>query len=119
MIWQFLESALSVLFSFFLGGGVTFFVSKWKGGLKKERSLEEGVRCLLRGKLIDDHDKFMEKGYCPIYVKEAARRSYEAYHALGGNGIATKLFQDLLNLPESEQAKLSVGDEDGSCGPAL
>lgn len=59
--------------------------------------------CLLRGKIIDYHDKYTERGYCPLYVKESARRSYEAYHALGGNGIVTKLYSDLMSLPESEK----------------
>lgn len=98
-----ITSVISCLVSFFLGGGLTFFITKCKGGLKREKALEEGVKCLLRSKLIDYHDKYIERGYCPIYVKESARRSYDAYHNLGGNGVITKLFQDLMALPETEK----------------
>lgn len=102
-----ITSVVSCLVSFFLGGGLTFLASKYRGGLKREKSLEEGVKCLLRSKLIDDHDKYVERGFCPIYVKESARRSYEAYHSLGGNGVITKLFQDLMSLPETDERKPS------------
>ena len=103
-VWTLIiTSAISCMVSFFLGGLLAFFSAKWKGGLKREKAMQEGVKCLLRGKLIDYHDKYTERGYCPIYVKESARRSYEAYHALGGNGVITKLYDDLMALPESEK----------------
>ena len=103
-VWtMIITSAISCMVSFFLGGLLTIFSKKWKGGLKREKAMQDGVKCLLRGKLIDYHDKYTERGYCPIYVKESARRSYEAYHALGGNGVVTKLYDDLMALPESEK----------------
>lgn len=102
-----LPSLISCLVSFVLGGALTFFAAKCKGVFKRERALEEGLKCLLRSKLIDFHEKYTERGYCPIYVKEAARRSYEAYHNLGGNGVVTKLFRDLMELPETDPVDLS------------
>lgn len=98
-----LTSVISCVVSFLLGGILAFIAARFKGGVKREKALQEGVMCLLRGKLIDYHDKYTERGYCPIYVKESARRSYEAYHALGGNGIITKLYSDLMSLPECER----------------
>lgn len=102
-VWTLIiTSVISCMVSFFLGGLLAMLSAKWKGGLRREKAMQEGVKCLLRGKLIDYHDKYTDRGYCPIYVKESARRSYEAYHALGGNGVVTKLYEDLMALPESE-----------------
>ena len=98
-----LTSVISCTVSFVFGGLFTQLSGRIKGGAKREKAMQEGVKCLLRGKLIDYHDTYTERGYCPIYVKESARRSYEAYHALGGNGVVTKLFTDLMALPESER----------------
>ena len=67
------------------------------------------MQSLLRNQLIEYHDKYTERGYCPIYAKEAARRSYEAYHNLGGNGVITKLFNDIMALPESASEKEREG----------
>ena len=103
-IWVIIvTSAVSCLVSFFLGGVLAYFAARFKGGFKREKALQEGVKGLLRSMLIDYHDKYMERGYCPIYVKESARRSYEAYHELGGNGVISKLYGDLMALPETEK----------------
>lgn len=93
--------------SFFLGGLATFVIAKYKGLIKHEKALSDGVQSLLRNQLIEYHDKYTAKGYCPIYAKEAARRCYEAYHALGGNGVITKLYNDIMELPEEAPKKTS------------
>lgn len=68
---------------------------------KRMTAMENGLQSLLRAEIIRANDKYTGQGFCPIYAKEALRRSYEAYHALGGNDIATKLYEDCLKLPES------------------
>lgn len=98
-----ITSVISCLISFFLGGGLTWSIARLKGGVKREKALEDGLKSLLRGKLIDYHDKYTERGYCPIYAKESARRSYEAYRDLGGNGVITQLYEALMALPVSDK----------------
>ena len=100
-----ISAIISCVVSFFVGGGLTAIFAKVKGLAKREEALVEGVRGLLRSQLIEYHDKYMERGYCPVYAKEAARRSYEAYHELGGNGVITKLYNDIIALPESKEEK--------------
>ena len=41
----------------------------------------------------------MDKGYCPIYARDALDRVYESYHALGGNGTMTDLYKQTIALP--------------------
>lgn len=90
--------------SFVLGGIATYAIAKYKLVIKRQQALSDGVQSLLRNQLIEYHDKYTERGFCPIYAKEAARRSYEAYHALGGNGVITKLYNDIMALPEEDPA---------------
>lgn len=68
---------------------------------KRNDALENGVQCLLRAEIIREHKEYVTKGYCPIYAKDSLKRSYKAYHDLGGNDVATKLYEDVINLPES------------------
>lgn len=98
-------SIISCVVSFFLGGVLTAFVAKWKKIASQNKALQEGLKSLLRDRLIEYHNKYIDLGYCPIYAKEVARGCYEAYHALGGNGIATKLYEDIVDLPEEEKKK--------------
>lgn len=69
---------------------------------KREQAIVNGLQSLLRSEIIRSHDKYMEQGFCPVYAKEALKRSYEAYHDLDGNDVATKLYNDSMNLPENE-----------------
>lgn len=75
-----------------------------------EENIENGLQCLLRAEIIRAHDKYTARGYCPIYAKESLRRAYTAYHNLGGNDIATALYNDCISLPE--QLREEIDDED-------
>ncbi len=65
---------------------------------ERTEQLEAGVQCLLRAEIIRSHEKYMERGKCPIYAREALTRAYQAYHALGGNDVSTDLYHDLMEL---------------------
>ena len=64
------------------------------------KAIKLGLQCLLRAEIIRSHDKYTDRKYCPIYAKESIKRAYEAYHNLGGNDVATKLYNTLLDMPE-------------------
>ena len=68
---------------------------------ERTEQLEAGVQCLLRAEIIRSHEKYTERGECPIYAQEALTRAYKAYHALGGNDVATELYNDLMELPNN------------------
>lgn len=62
-------------------------------------NVENGSQALLRIEIIRSHDKYMDKKYCPVYAKESLSRAYAAYHALGGNDVATELYHQVIELP--------------------
>lgn len=84
---------------FVCGGAVTWAVTYIKLRKRRDSALEDGVQCLLRAEIIRSHDKYNEKGYCPIYAKEALKRAYAAYHDLHGNDVATQLYNQTMALP--------------------
>lgn len=53
---------------------------------------------LLRVQLINYHDKYMKKGEIPSYAYQNFCEMYDAYHALGGNGMVTKMYEDIKDL---------------------
>lgn len=81
------------------GGMLTWAVTYIKLRKKRDSALEDGVQCLLRAEIIRNHDKYIDKGYCPIYAKEALKRAYAAYHELHGNDVATQLYNEVMALP--------------------
>lgn len=67
---------------------------------KYEKHIEDGVQCLLRAEIIRSNEKYTARRYCPVYAKESLKRVYTAYHNLGGNDVATHLYDELMELPE-------------------
>lgn len=67
---------------------------------RKNDALMMGVQSLLRESIVSNYNKYQDRDFCPIYAKESIKRAYEAYHDLGGNDVATKLYHTLLDMPE-------------------
>ena len=67
---------------------------------RKSNAINDGIQALLRDRIIQAYNHYQDKGYCPIYGKENVKRMYDAYHELGGNDVATKLKDTLLDMPE-------------------
>lgn len=66
---------------------------------EKNEAIAEGVQSLLRESIVSNYNRYNERGYCPIYAKESVKKLYKAYHDLGGNDVATKLYKELLEMP--------------------
>lgn len=66
---------------------------------KKDRDANsKGTMLLLRVQLIEYHAKYMQLGEIPSYAYENFCEMYEAYHELGGNGMVTKMKQEIDEL---------------------
>ena len=66
---------------------------------KKDRDANtRGTMLLLRVQLIEHHDKYMKLGEIPSYAYENFEEMYEAYHKLGGNGMITKMKEEIEEL---------------------
>ena len=57
-----------------------------------------GTMLLLRVQMIEYHDKYVAQGYIPSYAYENFCEMYEAYHELGGNGMITHMFDEIMEL---------------------
>ena len=66
---------------------------------KKDRDANsKGTMLLLRVQLIEYHDRYMAQGDIPSYAYENFEEMYKAYHALGGNGMITKMHEEIHAL---------------------
>lgn len=66
---------------------------------KKERDANSrGTMLLLRVQLIEYHDKYVALGEIPSYAYDNFVEMYDAYHALGGNGMATKMYEEIKSI---------------------
>ena len=58
----------------------------------------KGTMLLLRVQLIEYHSKYTTLGDIPSYAYQNFCEMYDAYHALGGNGMVTKMKQEIEEL---------------------
>lgn len=66
---------------------------------KKDRDANSrGTMLLLRVQLIEYHDRYTKIGNIPSYAYQNFIEMYEAYHELGGNGMITKMKEEIEEL---------------------
>ena len=90
------------LVPFICGGAISLcgtVLAMWKTKRKRQRAVEDGLQCLLRAEIIRSYEKYSERGFAPVYAKEALRRVYISYHTLEGNDVATDLYNKTMALP--------------------
>lgn len=94
-----LELILKWAVPFLCGAAVTFAGTM----LIRQKAIKDGLQCLLRAEIIRSYEKYDERGECPLYAKEALTRAYNAYHALGGNDVATELYHEIIEFPNEKK----------------
>nr|DAV19437.1 MAG TPA: hypothetical protein [Bacteriophage sp.] len=77
--------------------------------IEAEKQLREknskGTMLLLRAQLIEYHDKYIELGEIPSYIYDNSNDMYDVYHSLGGNGMVTKMKQEIEELHLKKEGK--------------
>lgn len=83
-------------------------ISRRQDKVKAELSaIKLGLRISLRSDLVNMHRRYVVEGRpCPVPEKDRADETYKAYHALGGNGTGTVLWQQIM-----EEAKVGGSKE--------
>lgn len=95
------EIALPVILTSFMGY-IVWLLKKQKNDRDAN---SRGTMMLLRVQLFEYHTKYMALGEIPSYAYENFLEMYEAYHQLGGNGVATKMKNEIeeLHLKQKER----------------
>ena len=86
-------------------GWAGFRINKYRK-LEEEREKKEKARDILqlavaRSMLIRECNRYVDKGYAPLYAIASIAEMYTAYHTLGGNGAVTGIYNEFLNLPHN------------------
>ena len=113
-----LSTALNFVLTGLLGSLSTWVAMRMRAMSKRQdeaerRQREElaaikaGMVCSLRADLVDMHRRYVVDGVpCPVSEKDRMDETYHAYHALGGNGTGTVLWQQVM-----EEAKVGGSKE--------
>ena len=105
-----MDPITSTLLTAAISAVVSSLVAILKAGGKKaierteaEKAFDEamraGMRALLWRELQVIHAHAMAQGGLTVAERRHLESVYSAYHALGGNGTGTRLFEDAMNMP--------------------
>ncbi|RBP98451.1 hypothetical protein CRD60_00880 [Bifidobacterium aemilianum] len=65
----------------------------------KAQAMEAGMRAILKSELLAIHRVYVQAPSpppIPVEVMDQADQIYRAYHALGGNGTGTHLYEEIM-----------------------
>lgn len=72
---------------------------KEKKKSQHEAAMENGLVCILRKHLMDEHEKWTKLEYITSHALENGLAMYAAYKALGGNGMIDHMEEEIQELP--------------------
>ena len=107
-LWQ---TFLTALISGFAGWLIASLRARAESQHRKEqesdkqlKALEDGVRALLHDRLFSFYTQYESAESIPSKTWSEIEQMYHAYHALGGNGTGTRLYDLLKTKPlQSEE----------------
>lgn len=98
---EFLLQTYTIILPIVLG----YIVWLLKQQKKDKDANSKGTMLLLRVQLIEYHDKYMKIGEIPFYAYDNFVEMYNAYHALGGNGMVTKMYNEIQEIHLKNRGK--------------
>lgn len=69
----------------------------------EQEAIRDGMRSLLRRQITLDCETAFRDGWCSVNTRTSIEDMYNAYHALGGNGVVTGLRNQMLQLPTEKK----------------
>ena len=66
-------------------------------------AISNGVKSLLRSNIMKIHHGCVRIGSITTVEREVLQRDYDAYRGLNGNGVATALYEEAMDLPTKER----------------
>lgn len=67
--------------------------------IEDQKILKLAMQAMLRDRLIQSYNYFIEKGCCAIHDRDNVINMYNQYHNLGANGVIDGLMYELMELP--------------------
>lgn len=77
----------------------TYLCKQTKKNRDDTKAVKHGVQALLRAQMIEDYNKWSERGYAPIYARQNFENCWKHYHSLAANGVMDDIHNKFLCLP--------------------
>lgn len=102
LVEAYLIQVFSVVLNIVLLYGFRKYTERQRKTELKQQAIENGLRSLLRDRIVQSCVKYTKQGNVPLDELENVTGMFEAYKGLDGNGAAEAIYKRFLNLPTVE-----------------
>ena len=99
---SYLIQLFSVVLNIILLYGFKNYISKQKETERRQNAIENGLRSLLRDRIIQSCFKYTKQGHVPIEELDNVTAMFNAYKDLNGNGATEAIYNRFLTIPTIE-----------------
>lgn len=99
MVEQYIVQLFSVVINIVLLYAFNKYNDRQKESYKKQVAVENGLRSLLRDRIIHCSLHHIKQGHVTVEDVDNVTSLYNAYKDLGGNGAVKNVYNQLLSLP--------------------
>jgi hypothetical protein len=93
---EWIDLAIGTLITTFVGGTIAAFKKLYS----RQKNVNAGLQALLYDRIFTLGRECEDKEYATLEEKRNMEYLYKPYHALGGNGPGTALYEKILNMPD-------------------
>ena len=109
------QGAVTLILSRIVGGKLNRTYAKAEQAKRETAAVAEGVRALLRDRLLQGYKYYIEKKWADMDDRANMENIWRQYHALGGNGDMNDLRRTFRHLPLTpDGAPMLIRQEDGN-----
>lgn len=96
---EYLVQLFSVVLNIVLLYGFKRYIDRQKDTEKRQNAIENGLRSLLRDRIVRTCISYTKQGHVPVEELEIVTDMFEAYKELKGNGATEAIYKRFLTLP--------------------
>lgn len=89
-----------------LAAGIAYLWRQAQRSKKTQQAIQDGVKALLRDRILQMYTICKSKGYCSIQDRQSLESLYVAYHdGLHGNGTVSDVYNSMRAMPREKERK--------------
>ena len=97
-----IQGIITLVLSWVISKKLNTADAKAEQAKKETAAIAEGVKALLRDRLLQGYKHYIEKGWADMDDRANMENVWRQYHALGGNGDMNDLRRTFRHLPMAE-----------------
>ena len=96
------QGIITLILSWVISKKLNTADAKAEQAKRETAAIAEGVKALLRDRLLQGYKHYIEKGWADMDDRANIENVWQQYHALGGNGDMNDLRRTFRHLPMAE-----------------